>query len=324
MSFWTSLAKFIKKLISSYNNSTTTTTTPTGTNSTTTLSPNIPNPSEKLLTAFLLPGKKGSKFTNSAGRDSTLNMAWDGNGDSDRKDMDGEREYIVNYLQSIKANCLPMICCNNDNAPGNSSYINPWGNGKSWGGAIPPAKKEFLAWIYSTRNDKAMFGYMCQSRGITQIPILFCSEDKGGPFSNPSWAEQYISDMKEFFIDRGSVQWICTHLEAEKFVTPDEVNRIAGLIKKYMPTVKVCVHATNTSFAKCNVDAVAVQCDWHPKDGDAHSPAEVAQVVKDYLNAGAKKVIMAEYNWSSENSKAKAQGQAALAVPGCIGVWNGW
>jgi hypothetical protein len=133
-----------------------------------------------------------------------------------------------------------------------------------------------------------------------------------------------IKDMVLFFITHGNVTWICTHLEAEKFATPAEVNRIAGLVRKYMPNVKVCVHATNTSFAKCDVDAIAVQMPWHPKDGDAHTPDEVVKILQSYLDAGAKKVICAEYNWMSEGATAKEQGKAALAIPNCIGAWNGW
>lgn len=319
MSFWTSLANFIKKLISSYNNSTTTTTTPIGTNTTTTLSPNVPNPSGKLLTAFLLPGKPGSKYTNSAGRDSTLCFC----NDNDRTAMNDERDYLINYLKSIRANCIPMII-NNDDGGSKDSYINPWGNGK-WGGPIPSAKLEYLAWMHYKDNDKLMYGYKCENAGLSQLPILFCSENRGGPFSNPSWAEQFIKDMVPFWIQHGNVKWICTHLEAEKFVTPDEVNRIAGLVKKYMPNVGTMVHATNTDFAKCNVDAVAVQMPWHPKDGDSKDPSEVVKVLQTYFDAGSKHLICSEYNWNSEGARAKAQGQAALNMSNnVIGVWNGW
>jgi hypothetical protein len=276
-----------------------------------------PSPSGKLLTDFLMKGQEGSKYTNNAGRTSTLCMA----NDADRTAMDKQRLYVADYLKSVGANCLPMIVCNDD---GNSvnSYINPWGSG--WGGEIPGAKKEFLAWMYYSDNDRKMFGAMCSSRGISQIPILFCSENRGGPFTSPSWAEQFIKDMKLFFVDHGNVTWICTHLEAEKFVEPAEVNRIAGFIRKHMPTVKICVHATETRFAKCEVDAISVQMPWHPKDGDAHTPDEVVKVLKTYLDAGAKAVIAGEYNWNSEGAAAKAQGQAALAMPECQGAWCGW
>ena len=318
MSFWTKLLNAIKKLISGYNNivSTTSTTTSNGTTPTNTTTTPIIIPSGKLLTAFLLPGKPGSKYTNSAGRDSTLCMFNDG----DRIAMDAEREYIVNYLQSIKANCLPMIICNTDTSK--DSYVTPFSGG--WGSDISGAKSEYVAWLFYSDNDPKMFGKMCSSRGISQIPILFCSEDRGGPFSNPSWAEKMIKDLVPYFITHGNVKWICTHLEAEKFVTPDEVNRIAGLVKKYMPGVGTMVHCTNTSFAKCDVDAVCVQCDWHPRDGDLHQPQEVVDTLQGYLNDGARKVIAGEYNWNSEGAKAKAQGQAALTMSNCIGAWCGW
>lgn len=316
-----------------------------------------PVPSGKLITDFLLKGQEGSKYTNSAGRTSTLSMANDG----DRTAMDKQRLYVVNYLQSIKANCLPMIVCNDD--PSVNSYCNPFKGsglaeaakllndttpasggwivprdrakllavpenaelgkflGSGWGGTI---NGDYQAWMWYADNDVGMFGRMCSSRGISQIPILFCSENRGGPFTNPSWAEQFVKDMTPFFITHGNVKWICTHLEAEKFVDPAEVNRIAGFVRKYMPGVGICVHATNTSFAKCDVDAISVQMPWHPKDGDAHSPDEVVKVLKSYLSAGAKKIIAGEYNWNSEGATAKAQGQAALTIPECIGAWCGW
>jgi len=276
-----------------------------------------PSPSGKLLTDFLMKGQENSKYTNNEGRTSTLCMA----NDADRDSMDKQRLYVVDYLKSVGANCLPMIVCNDDDSV--NSHINPWGGG-SWGGAIPGAKLEFLAWMYYADNDVKMFGRMCLSRGIRQIPILFCSENKPGPFTSPGWAEQFLKDMKPFWIDHGNVQWICTHLEAEKFVSPSEVNRIAGLVRKCVPGVKVCVHATNTSFAGCDVDAVAVQMPWHPRDGDAHSPDEVVKVLQSYLDAGAKAVIAGEYNWNSEGAKAKAQGQAALKMSKCLGAWCGF
>lgn len=276
----------------------------------------VPGPSGKLVTAFLLPGQKGSKYTNGEGRTSTLCMA----NDADRTAMDGQRLYVVNYLQSIKANVLPMIVTNDDTSP--NSYINPWGNG--WGGPIPSAKLEFLAWMYFKNNDRKMFGAMCSDRGISQIPILFCSENKGGPLSSPAWAEQFIKDLKPFFLDNGNVKWVCTHLEAEKFVTPAEVNRIAGFVRKYMPGVGVCVHATVPEFAKCDVDAVAVQAPWHPRDGNSHTPDEVVRDLQRYLDNGAKAVIAGEYNWNSESDMAKAQGQVALKMSKCLGAWTGF
>lgn len=316
-----------------------------------------PTPSDKLVTDFLLKGQEGSKYTNYAGRTSTLTMANDG----DRAAMDKQRLYVVDYLKSVGANCLPMIVCNDDSSA--NSYCNPFKGssfvrrlglrdrtpasggwivprdraimpklsgmrktlgrlmGGSWGGTI---NGDYQAWMWYADNDVKMFGRMCSSRGISQIPILFCSENRGGPFTSPAWAEQFVKDMVPFFITHGNVKWICTHLEAEKFVEPGEVNRIAGFIRKYMPGVGICVHATETRFAKCDVDAIAVQMPWHPKDGDAHTPDEVVKVIKSYLDAGAKKIICAEYNWMSEGDKAKAQGKAALAMSECIGAWCGW
>ena len=272
-----------------------------------------PVPSDKLLTAFLLPAQAGSKYTNSAGRTCTLTAI----NDNDRTAMTKQRLYLADYLHGIGANCIPMVICNDDGNRDN--YCTPFKSG--WGGTT---NGDFLAWCFFIDNDRAMYGAICQARGISQLPVLFCSENNGGPFSKPDWAEQMLQDMRLFWITHGNVKWICTHLEAEKFVTPSEVNRIAGLVRKCIPEVKVCVHATNTSFAKCDVDAIAVQMPWHPKDGDAHTPDEVVKVLQSYLDAGAKQVICAEYNWFSENATAKAQGRAALAMSKCIGAWNGF
>jgi hypothetical protein len=307
MSLWKKFLNWINSILHP-----TTTTTTTGTDTTTTSTVTSP-PSDKLLTAFLLPGQEGSKYTNAQGRTCTLSAA----NDNDRESMNKQRLYLVDYLKSIKANVFPMIVANDDSNKDN--YINPFKSG--WGGTI---NGDFLAWMYFSNNDVKMLGHMCSDRGMSQIPILFCSENNGGPFTNPSWAEQMIKDLRLFFITNGNVKWICTHLEAEKFVTPNEVNRIAGFVRKYMPEVKICVHATNTSFAKCDVDAVCVQAPWHPRDGDLHSPEEVVNDLKRYLSAGAKRIIAGEYNWNSENSKAKAQGQAALKMPECLGAWCGW
>ena len=181
-----------------------------------------------------------------------------------------------------------------------------------------------MAWMFFRDNDSQMYGAICQARGINQLPILFCSENKSGELSSPAWADQMIHDMTPFWTTHGNVTWICTHIEAEKFVTPAEVNRIAGLVRKYMPNVKVCVHATNTSYARCDVDAIAVQMQWSPVQGNSHTPDEVTKVLQGYLDAGAKQVICADYNWWSEQATAKAQGQAALKMTNCIGAWNGF
>lgn len=262
-------------------------------------------------TAFLLKGKAGSKYTNAQGRSSTLTLINDG----DRTAMNEQRLYVADYLKNIGADVCPSIICNDD---GKDGTCTPFKSG--WGGEI---NGDYCAWMFYCDNDRAMFGSILNVRGIRMVPILFCSEDQGGKFSDPSWAEQMIKDMTPFWTVHGNVNMICIALEAEKFMTPSVVNKIAGHIRKYMPGVKIIVHCTNTSYANCNVDAVAVQANWHPKDGDAHSPAEVAALVKQYKDAGAKEVIVAEYNWNSEGDKAKAQGSAAIAA-GARGVWCGW
>jgi len=264
------------------------------------------------LTAFLLPAQPGSKYHNAQGRSSTLTLINDG----DRTAMNAQRLYVADYLHGIHATVCPMIV---QNDPGDKDdYCTPFKGGL--GGEI---NGDYQAWMWYADNDKAMFGAMLDARGIRPVPILFCSEIQNGPLSDPAWAESYIQCMAPFWTVHGKVQMVCIAMEAEKFMTPAVVNKMAAYVRKYMPAVKVICHATQTAYAPCNLDAIAVQAPWHPKDGDAHTPAEVSALVGQYKQAGAKAVIVAEYNWNSEGATAKAQGQAALAA-GAVGVWCGW
>jgi hypothetical protein len=281
----------------------------------------------KLNCAFLMPAKYMGQYGEKRGYCCTLNWI---NRDLDRPDPNDlshdneQRWYILEYQKKIGANFFPFVLCNNDeDASGRTSpFTGTWGS---------PIHTELLAWIFN-HSSKEFWGNQVGVYGLTYMPCLFLSNNVCKEFSDPhDWHETLIQYIVEQCMIPNGFKYLLTHWEASKFVTSDEVNRIAGLIRKYDPQHKINIgfHSAlmskgNSNFAKCDVDFVAVETNWDPWNGKSHSPSEVSQTINAWLNAGAKQVHMMEYNVYSDSSEAKAQGQEALKNSKCIGVGCGW
>lgn len=272
-----------------------------------------PQPTGMLNSAFLLPAKFGDKYGGKSGYCCTLNWMCRNNDTNNNE----QRWYLLDYLPKIGSNFFPWIICNNDSNKAN--FSTPFMQG--WGSTI---HEELLEWMFGDRCPE-FWGNQTKIRKMNYMPCLFLSNDPCDEFSKPhDWQEKLVERIVFWSLKMG-VTHILTHWEAEKFVSVGEVNRIAGLIRKYSQNkLLVGTHATKLDFAKADLDFLAVQCTWNPWDGNNYATSKVTETIDSWMNAGAKKVHMMEYNVYSDKPQAKAQGQAALKNKNCIGVGNGW
>jgi hypothetical protein len=223
---------------------------------------------------------------------------------------DNHRINTMNYLKSLGCNTIVFLLMN----PGPGGPLTIYSN-HDIGGTFDEAK--IARW-------KRWFKILCDN-GMTPTPIWMCDDDR--KWTSQSLASTHQTCITKFVQEFDQyVKYWCVGLESSKFTSGSYVNTLAGYFKSAGTTKLVFNHCAwdqgRDLLQASNLDGIAFETNWHPKEGDSHSPNEVASYVSDIINGG-KIAIAGEYNWNCENLIARQQGRAAIAA-GAIGAWTGF